>query len=206
MTRTLHPSRLITSLVILGICPLLFIFWNFQLKKTDLMEVENLLDTIEKNIFIKEKKQFLNKTVRQHYRDADHFYLDKYIESLPLLEKETEALQKNASHPNYIPDEATKKRLEFLINSNHLSFSEGKVQSNPYFQETLETLLQPVEINIEDLKKILTKIEGVSIGDFQVSPQRPQLLITDFKIEKKRNLDKNEVFILNMKLLKREYL
>lgn len=101
----------------------------------------------------------------------------------------------------------SKKRLEFLTGtSNDLTFTEGVVQSNPIFQETTETLVHPVEIDTKDLRTILAKIEGTTIGNETPSPNRPQLIILDFKLEKKHVTDKNEVFLLNLKLLKREFL
>ncbi len=65
--------------------------------------------------------------------------------------------------------------------------------------------MHPVEVNVSDLKKILTLIEGRKIGEFETGPQKPQLMILDFKLEKKNIRENNEVFDLNMKLLKREF-
>src|SRR5262249_5073493 len=143
--------------------------------------------------------------LRTHYKDSDRFYIDKQLESLTLLEPETEALQKIANQSHLIVDENVKKRLEFLTHDNHLVFSEGAVQNYPYFRETPESLVHPVEVDVEDLEDILAKIEGIEIGEYKPGPNRPQLIITDFKIDRKNVHDKNEVFNLDLKFIKREF-
>ena len=173
-----------------------------SLKSID--EVGAAISQVQETAFVKEKKQAINNAVRNHFRDADHFYIDKYLETLQFLEPEIESLQKVASNKNYAEDENIKKRLELLTGSgNNMVFSEGVVQSNPLFQETTETLVHPVEVNLSDLKNILSKVEGVDIGTFKPGPNRPQLIIIDFKLEKKSVTEKNEVYVLNMKLLKK---
>lgn len=156
--------------------------------------------------FIRDRKQAVNMSVRAHFRDADHFYIDKYLETLTFLEPEIEGLQKLLTNKNLADDEQIKKRLEHLTGpGNSMVFSEGVVQSSPIFQETTETLVHPVEINGADLQKVLAKIEGTQIGSFSPAAHRPQLLILDFKLDRKSVNEKNEVFLLNLKLLKREF-
>lgn len=177
----------------------------FNLSSTNALEerITSLKALAEKQ----QKKGAINATVRLHFRDADHFYIDKNLETLKLLEPEVEALQKIVQNKNFTEDEVIKKRLEFLTGpQNALRFSEGVVETHPKFQETEETLVHPVEANLLDLQKILSLVEGVSLGTYKPQEDRPQLIILDFKIDKKANQDKNEVFLLNLKLLKREYL
>ena len=151
-------------------------------------------------------KQAQNIAVINHYREADHFYIDKHIESLIFLEPEIESLQKIMAKNDFAEDEQVKRRLDYLNQSNNLSFSEGAVQASPLFQEVMETQVHPVEVNGIDLQKILSRVEGVQISAFAPGPNRPQLLIVDFKLDRKKMSEKNEVFQLNMKLLKREFL
>ena len=66
-----------------------------------------------------------------------------------------------------------------------------QVQSNHFFQETAETLVHPVEVDVTDIRKILAKAEGIEIDPFIPGPNRPLLLITDFKIDKKMNSEKD---------------
>src|SRR5262249_902807 len=139
--------------------------------------------------------------------DADHFYIDKHLETLSFLQPEIEGLQKALSNKNFPDDENIKKRLEFLTGpSKNMVFTEGVVQSTPQFQEVTESLVHPVEVNEDDLRTILARIEGTQIGSEAPSPNRPQLIILDFKLERKSVTEKNQVFVLNLKLLKREFL
>ncbi len=207
MLKQIPIHRITLYLIVLSLLPLCFVLFFLYTQKRHLEELQETLLSIEYQAFLKEKKQAQNLAVCQHFRDADHFYIDKYLETLVFLEPEIEMLQKITNDKNFADDERIKKRLEFLTSqANSLVFSEGVVQSFPLFQETIETLVHPVEANSYDLKKILARIEDVKIGAFTPGPNRPQLLITEFKLEKKKINDKNEVFLINLKLLKREFL
>lgn len=200
-------QRALLYAMALCLIPVFFVAMNFYSKKRDLSDLENRLETVQHLALVQEKRQANNLTVINHFRDADHFYIDKHLETMTFLEPEVEALQKIVNHKNFPDDETIKKRLEFLTGSgNSLRFSEGVVQTFPGFQETTETLVHPVEVNVSDLQKILARVEGVEIGPYKPALDRPQLIILDFKLEKKKSNEKNEVFLLNMKLLKREFL
>lgn len=199
-------NRLILYALLLGLVPFVLAAVHFMNQKSKIAGIEQSIYMIEEKASAQERKQAVNTAVKNHFRDADHFYIDKYLETLDFLEPEVESLKKVLNNKNFPDDENIKKRLEFLTNGNHLSFTEGVVQSNPIFQETTESLVHPVEIDTKDLRTILAKIEGTQIGNETPSPNRPQLIILDFKIEKKQATDKNEVYQLNLKLLKREFL
>lgn len=199
-------KHLLIYLLIAGLIPVICVAFFFfsQLDQVDIVEqnLENVQDLAERV----EKKQAANIATHAKYHDADHFYIDKNLETLKLLEPELEELKKLTSNPNYIEDDATHKRFDFLNSKqNHLTFTESNVQTTPFFTEVTETLIHPVEVNVSDLKRILALIEGKDLGEFQAAPHRPQLQIIDFKLEKKNIRDNNEVFDLNMKLLKREF-
>lgn len=207
MLNNIPFSRAIIYILAIGLLPFVFVFMMFISQKNQIEELGNSLEFFRDQVLIKEKKQALNLAVRQHFRDADHFYIDKYLETLVFLEPEIETLQKISNDKNFANDERIKKRLELLTSSsNSLMFSEGVVQTYPFFQETVETLTHPIEVNSTDIKKILARVEGISAGPFTPGPDRPQLIITDFKLDKKKVTDKSEVYLLNMKLIKREFM
>lgn len=207
MFKNIPLSRVILYLLCLGMLPFIFVVFMFISQKNELEDFQNSLETIQHQALIKEKKQALNMAVRQHFRDADHFYIDKHLETLVFLEPEIEQLQKIVQDKNFADDDRIKKRMELLTGQgNALVFSEGVVQSFPLFQETSETLVHPVEVNTADIQKILARIEGVKMGEYSSGPHRPQLVITEFKLDKKKINDKNEVYLLNLKLIKREFL
>jgi len=199
-------SRLILYLMVAGIVPILFIFSHFLSSLNSLDELKNTISHVEQLALTKERKQSMNILTREHFRNADHFYIDKHLETLSFLEPEIEALQKVVNNKYFAGDESVKRRLEFLTGpTNCLLFSEGNIQAYPFFQETTASLVHPVEINHEDLKELLSLIEGYNIGSYKPGPKRPQLIILDFKLDKKEPTENNEVFQLNLKLLKREY-
>lgn len=199
-------NRLLLYVVLLGLLlPALSLLYFFS-KKNSLESLHNNIQMVHLLATTRERKQAVNIAVRNNFRDADHFYIDKNLETLSFLDPEIEGLQKVLSNKNFPDDENIKKRLEFLTGpTNNMVFTEGVVQSTPQFQEVTESLVHPVEVNEEDLKIILARIEGTAIGNATPGPNRPQLIILDFKIEKKSILD-NQVYFLNLKLLKREFL
>lgn len=206
MFPSISQSRMLLYFFLISLLPIFIaciILWS-QLSEMD--ELAYSLEGMQQTATMKERKQAQNMAVRNHFHDADHFYIDKNLETLTFLEPEIEGLQKLLTNKNLADDDAIKKRLELLTGpGNSMIFSEGVVQSSPLFQETTETLVHPVEINNSDLQKILAKIEGINIGSYTPGPNRPQLIILDFKLDKKNTSEKNEVFVLNLKLLKREF-
>lgn len=207
MFNNIPISRAISYLLCLGLLPFVFALVLFISEKNEQEKLSEMLENLQHLAFIKEKKQALNLAVREHFHDADHFYIDKYLETLVFLESEIEQLQKIIQDKNFADDDRVKKRMEFLTSqANALVFSEGVVQTFPLFQETTETLVHPVEVNGIDIQKILARVEGLKINEFAPGPHRPQLLITEFKLDKKKVNDKSEVYLLNLKLIKREFL
>lgn len=206
MVKNIPQNRLLIYLLLLGLIPLFFVLFNFFNKNKHLSDIETSLDYVKQRAYSLEQKQAQNVALRNYYRNADHFYIDKYLESITFLEPEIENLKSIMKDKNFTSDKAIEKRYEFLTSpANHLSFIEGVVQTYPFFQETTETLSHPVEVNVDDIKKVLARIEGIKIGSYEPGPNPPQLVILDFKIDKKSSDSEKDVYLLNMKLLKREF-
>jgi hypothetical protein len=207
LLKDIPQSRVLLYLVILGLLPLLVIGMFLFSKLENVEQLETSLQILQSKVVQKEKKQATNVALANFYRKADHFYIDKNLEKLHLLEPEVEALKKISENPNFADNDTVRKRLEFLSGpQNHISFTESAVQSTPQFQEVVEVLAHPVEVNQSDIRKILSLVEGVEFSSAKPVPVKPQLILLEFKIDKKSGNDKNEIFVLNMKLLKREYL
>ncbi len=207
MFQNIPQNRLILYVMLLGLLPILVSWLFLSSRMQTISDLEYREWHLQEQAFSRERKQSTNITVRNHFRDADHFYIDKNLETLTLLEPEIDSLKKMLADPNFPEDENIKKRLELLAGTgNAMVFTEGVVQSTPIFQEVTETLVHPVEININNLQQILCRVEGIAIGDCVPPANRPQLTILEFKIDKKNVSEKNQVFLLNLKLLKREYL
>jgi hypothetical protein len=186
--------------------PILAVAFFLWVNLAALQDTDDAIETLSAVIAQKEKKQAVNRSLAVHYRDADHYYIDKELETLKFLQPELASLQELFSDPNFTSDEHLHKRFERLSGAqNRLAFVEGAVQSTPLFTETTESLAHPVEVDSSDLQKILTYIEGVPVGPFEPPPGRPQLTIIDFKLQRKSDFPNHEVYELNMKLLKREF-
>ncbi|MDF2549334.1 MAG: hypothetical protein K0S07_401 [Chlamydiales bacterium] len=208
MSQTAIPmQRLVLYLTALILLAPFFLFLQMKQESDALKSVEMEVENAFEQLMLKETKQALNKLVQKHFQNADHFYMEKQIETVVPLEPEIEQLNEIVNYSGFTGDEAIRKRLDHLtLGSNALVFTEGSVQTYATFQETLETLAHPVEMDSQDIAKVLARIEGVPIGPYAAAEGRPQLLITDFKIERKKALETNENFVLNLKVLKREFL
>lgn len=207
MFSSIPPKRLFLYLMGAGLIPIIFSWFLFTSQLREINELKHHISFLQDMAFVHENKQSSNINVRNHFRDADHFYIDKNLETMTLLEPEIESLKSILNNPNFPDDENIKKRFDTITgNANSIKFVEGVVQSTPTFQEVTETLSHPVEVDVNDIRQILCRIEGVSIGGCTPPPEKPQLIILDFKIDKKTVSEKNEVFSLNLKLLKREFL
>lgn len=207
LLKGIPQSRMLLYLLILGLLPLLVVGMLLFSSLESLEQTETSLQLLQTKVVQKEKKQSANIALGNYYKKADHFYIDKNLEKLHLLEPEAEALKKISENPNFADNEIVRKRLEFLSGpQNHISFTESGVQTTPQFQEVVEVLAHPVEVNQGDIRKILSLIEGVEFSSAKPVADKPQLILLEFKLDKKSSTDKNETFTLNMKLLKREFL
>ncbi|CCB84971.1 hypothetical protein [Parachlamydia acanthamoebae] len=207
MFSQIPQNRLLLYLMLLGALPLFLSTIYFFSNENAVDSLKNSIEETENQVFLQAKRQANNKAVSNHFRDADRFYIDKQLEQLTFLKPEIQSLKDVIENKNYAGDENVRKRLDFLTGpGNKLLFSEGVVDTLPGFQETIVTQVHPVEVDASDLATILALIEGQKIGEHEAGPNRPQLIIIDFSLEKKASVNKNETFALNMKLLKREIL
>lgn len=211
MFKKIHQSipkkRLFFYLLALGTLPVVLALshWFFQTQK--MTALHKHLEAVRYLSIVKEKKESTNTTLRNHYQHADHYYIDKHLEGLPLLQKELAGLQKITKSESYTGNTHIEKRLQFLNSENKLRFHEGSRTSGENIEEVVEILDQPIEIDGEDLLTILSRIEEKNIGGNRLFSQAPQMIITDFSLQKKQLADStNETLLLNIKLLKREFL
>jgi hypothetical protein len=199
------PTRLFLYLLLAGLLPFLVALFYHHTRSNRLEALYERVEDLKQRAMLKEKTQEINKSVIETYSNADRFYIDKNIESIPLLQTEIEVLEKIAKQSNFVENEEVTNRLEQLKTENQLRFSEGVVQTYPLFSETVETLVKPVEVDSKDLQNILAKIEGVEIGPYTQGDNPPQLIISELRLEKKDTNAENEVFQLQLKLIKREF-
>lgn len=154
---------------------------------------------------LKKKKQ--RDAFIQHYSQANPYFLDEQIESLSFLQKEQNALRMLIEHPAIADTQPLENRLAFLTKgSNRFAFAEEAIRSSPLIKETEEKQKHPVEMNEEDLKEALSLIEDISIESYPQIEHRPQLIITEFHLNKKETPVKTHVFEVDMRFTKREFI
>ncbi len=200
-------SRLFVYALFLFSLPIVLFLFHFVQQKNALSHLHHQVQFLREKAFLKEQREANNWSTYFHFSNADHFFIDRHLESISLLEREVADLEQIIEDKNFANDSRINARLQQLQNgANSLSFVEGVVQTHPLFQETTETLARPVEVDIHDIQKLLSRIEGVSVGKEEVLPNAPQLLITDWKMERKMINPQHEVFTLYFKCIKREFL
>jgi hypothetical protein len=90
------------------------------------------------------------------------------------------------------------------LREERLVFVEEAVRSTELFREVELSQQQPVEVNEEDLKRLLCLIEGVTIWPYGPKEGRPLFIIKDFKLSKQELPSKEKVFLIAMQLIRRE--
>ncbi len=151
------------------------------------------------------EKEKSNKFVRSKYAKSDRFYLVKHVESYCPLQREKDSLQELLKGGFHSDAARYKRRLEALNSENfRISFAENAVRNYCGVKETVEVLAHPVEVDREDIKVLLNRIEGIDPKSDEVIEARPHLLFLEFSLNRTKNVFQ-EVYQLKMKLIKREY-
>jgi hypothetical protein len=200
-------QRLIGYFLVLSLLPLFLVGFHLSTQLKQIREAREGLFRAQQRIISQQQRGMSNRITRVKYADTDHYYIARYVEPFSLLRQEIAALHALVEHEPSLPDKEVICRYEMLTGgSNQLSFTESSVHTAVDMRETVETLNHPVEIDQNDLVNLLALIEGVEIGEARSQAARPHLLIADFSLTRKGAGDANELFLLDMKLLKREYL
>jgi hypothetical protein len=203
--RNIPQNRLIIYLMLFAFIPLVYNTINFIFEKEHLQLLSQRISSDCQKAAQKRIKEGPNQLTHAKYQDKDQFFLAKKIETIFPLEKEyayLQSLTKGKYHPE---EDAIKRRIDYLAGGqNALSFAELSVKKHPGYTETQEALAHTVEVDLDDLLTILSKIEGVSYATLIPDPERPHMIISDFKIERKKSFAQ-EIYTLNMQVIKREY-
>lgn len=207
MLSNIPKMRLLTYLIIISLVPALIVIIGLWQRSGELTSLDQRIEQIREKMVLRAARQAQNAAVMAYYRHADNFYIDKQLEKMHFLQPEVKALKNILQNKQFADNEELRRRLEYLSGpSNTLTYNEGAVVRYPTFKEVIETQTHPIEVDIDDIEHLLTLIEGVPLGGFEVPPGRPQLIILDMRLDKKKISEDNEVFLLNSRLLKREYL
>lgn len=184
--------------------PLLLFPWiiAFSLWALQWWQKELLFDQFETAFSQGEKAARTKQETRaflERYQKKDPYFLQKVLESYPLLSEEKKETLFLSSHPAIRQKAFYTQTLQKLEN-NQLQFVEGKIETAPYIKETLERQINPILLNEKDLKRLLSWIENVSIGEYEPDTSSPQLIIEKASLKKK-----NAYLELELQILKREF-
>jgi hypothetical protein len=194
------PSVIAVFLLIIPL-PFLFLFFSFYTEMEKLNEFDANIERLHKkseeiSILKVKESSFLGRL-----KNANHHFIDENLESLVLLQSEIKKLEEK----NIENSETLKQRLKFLTDgSNHLKFIEESLKNHENLHEAEERLQHPVEMNVEDLKKLLCLVEGIHLSSYTPLEDSPQLVIKNFELSKKITSSEEEVYSLDMRLIKRE--
>lgn len=197
--KKIRPSIFFSSLLVPIICATFYLFFQIL----ELQELENrFIYSTKKGKSAIEKKRNKEQFLRR-YSSYTPYFINQYIESLNFLDKEKQELITLLNHPAVLNKKILKERLSFLSGeTNRLLFAEEKVRSSTKIKETEEKQRHPVQVDEKDLEKLLSLIEDVSSEPLN----SPQLIIRNFQLKKKETSLRNEIFEVEMELLKREWL
>lgn len=198
---------LFSNPILFSLCliPTLLALWFLQIKKQNLKIAQIKVEEIHKQAIEIDRQNKINASIFTQIKESDPKYLQKELETLSLLESELKRLETILVH--HKENTILNRRLDFLKSGqNHFLLSEGKKRLGEQFQEVDLTLAHPVEMDDEDLKKMLTSLEGVPINNYPTKHGRPQILIREFDLVKEINNLGEEIFLVSCKLLKRESL
>lgn len=152
-----------------------------------------------------ERKAKKERFLRRH-ANADPYFLDQKIESLLFLQNEKQQIESLLRHPALPHKQSLQDRYSFLTDgSNRLSFAEENIQTSGRIKETEEKIQYPVQVDENDLQKLLTLIEDIPVGSYLPSDGAPQLIIRDFRLKKIKTPLESEIFEIELDLLKREF-
>jgi hypothetical protein len=197
------PPAMMIGLFLL-LLPFLYMLSFFYVKMENIEELTSKVDLLHKRISRKESLFKYEEKLLNQISQADPHYLEMTLESMPLLETEKQKWQIFSSHME--TNKAIKERIQFLEQGkNQLRLSEGEIRKSELFQEVEEKLQTPIEMNEEDMKRLLCYLEGVRIHPFFPKDRAPQCIIKSFDLLKKTIPEtKEKIFLLNLQLIKRE--
>jgi hypothetical protein len=205
--RHIPPQRLLIYLLILGMIPAICVVCFNLREHRRVQEANAALESLRLHLAAWQRKEMFNHAVRNHHRGADHYYVDKYLESLSWCQREVEELGRLIDDDPSLPDRELLERREFLEGpENQLRFAEGGVESYAHIRETEEKLVHPVELAQEDLSLLLARLEGTGKEALPLLQAMPQILITDFRLQRRTTRVDNEVYLVELQFIKREFL
>jgi len=187
-------------ILFISILPSFFVFSLFFFKIKHFNQNEASLNVIYKQAKKIKNLRILKSSFIENYKNTTPYFINKALESLSFKNKEKKELKKILKQPSFDSLKKLKNRLTFLETENKLFFKRQEIYSNAFIKETEEKQSYEVELDKEDIEKILSIIENVQISN-NSETRMPQLIIKDFLLEKTNRGS----FLLKMNLIQREF-
>lgn len=191
MKKQFSSPLILAMLLALALLPSFYCLLSYFREREELLLLQGKVCALRSHKTYIEKAQSQDLERLEKLRRADVNYLQKEIEPLLFLRAEKKRLHVLSSSLHsqiQSADEEEKNRLIFIQKS---------LQPKPPFQETLYQIKHPVELNLEDLKILLTKLEKCSAPEFRFKR---------FELLRKALSPTEEVFSIQFELIKRELL
>ena len=202
--RFLQSRSVVIASYLVCLMPLLYLSFYFSHRMSHLKHLENEL---QKSLACLEQiEQTQNGLHDLSLSSIDsHNYIKDVVEPIPLLKTEIESLKRIGSHPEFCSAEGAKRMLKFFIEKeNRLCFSEQNREIRSGVEELELIQKTPVEVNVSDLKAILSAIEGISTESCFCGRNRPYFVVKEFHLNRQESLNLEwKTYLLKMHLIKR---
>jgi len=147
----------------------------------------------------------MRRSFQKTYASADPSFLKTHLESLVFLKKEVSLLNKVRAQPSFSRFKPIIKRVNFLTKGeNSLNFTQESKSERDQIKEEVLKLKHPVSVDIQDVKKILTAIEGVWIPPNLRIPYSPWFCFKTFSLTKQHLTESREAYQLEMEVISRQ--
>ncbi len=193
-------------LITLILIPTLFSAIYFCIQLAGLNQTKESLSKRSQALFLKEEKRAVNTYIWERFRHSDPYYIDKYLECLNFLSTEVALVEGIVNNVPYVDLKSIEERLLYLKGGdNQMHFIEGIIQTHPLFNETQEKLSYGIQVDENDVEKILQLIETLPYPIENEAKRPPQLILTDFSLDRQTFNGGAENFLLNLSMLKRTF-
>jgi hypothetical protein len=147
-----------------------------------------------------EKRACKERFLHTHSR-TDPSFLHR-LETLELLAEQKKRLQWQMRHPACADRAALQARMQEIERlDNRIQFVQDATRSSKKTYEVDVHLLHPIEVEVQDLERIFSVVEGIAIGSYQPMPEAPQCFFTDLMLTKKQ-----DKLVVDFSMLKREFI
>lgn len=197
-------SRIFLSLLFfLFLFPSFLLFFHYFERSKAVAQCEEELVDIERLLVKVARSEKGRREFFSRYKNVDKEYINSTLASQLFLKKEGEKLRLLLSHPDFQSSLEIKKRLAFFQGKeNQLHFIEKERLALEGIEISLLEQANAIEIEMEDLKRLLTLIEAVTIPPYIPPKEAPELFITSFHLQKKE-ISGTKALLLRLSLLQK---